>query len=90
MFIPFQNNKEKIRYSAYSYSDDPQTYYSTVRTVVLEELALIVEDFPLKEVDVPYEADHFSEASEKDIKKAKRWLKKNPNYRIIRRSNYNY
>jgi hypothetical protein len=88
--INLLDNMEKIGYSRYSYSDDPQTYYTTVRTLALETLALVVENFPLKEVDVPYEADHFSEASEKDFNTAKRWFKRNKNYKIIRRSNYNY
>ena len=88
--ISLLNNTEKARYSAYCYSDDPQTYYTTVRTLALKTLTRVVEDFPLKKIDVPYEYDHFSEASKEDIKKAKRWFKKNPNYKIIRESNYNY
>jgi hypothetical protein len=88
--IRLLNNKEKIRYSTYSYSDDSQTYYTTVRSLVLETLFYVVENFPLKEIDVPYEEDHFSEASEADIKKVKRWFKDNPDYKIIRRSDYNY
>jgi hypothetical protein len=89
--ISLLDNKEKIEYSEYCYTNIPQPYYSTVRTLALEKLALIIEDFPLERVEVPYDQKfHFSEASEQDIKKAKRWLKKNKNYKIIRRSNYNY
>jgi hypothetical protein len=88
--IGLLDNKEKVRYAGFCYSDDPQTYYTSVRTLALEKLVSIVEDFPLKEVDVPYETDHFSEASEKDFKTAKRWFKKNKNYKIIRKPNYAY
>ena len=88
--ISLLNNTEKTRYSSFSYSDDPQTYYTTVRTLALETLVYVVEDFPLTNIDVPYEYDHFSEASKEDIKKAKRWFKRNPNYKIIRESDYNY
>jgi hypothetical protein len=88
--IKLLDNTEKANFLRYSYSDDPQTYYTTVRTLALETLALMVEDFPMKRLAVPYEDEHFSEASEKDFKIAKRWFKRNRNYKIIRRSNYNY
>jgi hypothetical protein len=89
--ISLLDNTEKIRYSSYSYSDAPQPYYTTVRTLALEILAPIIENFPLERVDVPYDIKlHFSEASEQDIKKAKRWLKKNKNYKIIRQPDYTY
>ena len=89
--INLLNNEEKMEYSRYSYSDVPETYYTTVRTVALEKLARIVDGFPLKRIGVPYKPnDHFSEASEQDFKMAKQWFKRNPNYKIIRESDYNY
>jgi hypothetical protein len=89
--ISLLDNKEKIEYSDYCYSDDPKPYYTTVRTLALEILAPIIENFPLKRVRVPYDIKlHFSEASEQDIKTAKRWLKKNKNYKIIRQPDYAY
>jgi hypothetical protein len=88
--IQLLNNKTKIEYYNYARSNDPNTYYTTVRSYALEELSQLIENFPFGKMEVPYESDHFSEIPEADIKKAKRWFKDNPDYKIIRRSNYNY
>jgi hypothetical protein len=88
--IELLNSKEHIKCIPKCYGDDPSTHYSTVRTFALQQLSHIVENFPF-EVDIPYNWDtHFSDLPEEDFKKAKRWFKDNPNYKIIRKSNYNY
>jgi hypothetical protein len=84
------DNNDKVRYANHCDNDDPEDYYTSVRSLVLETLLKIIENFPLEKVKIPYEEDHFSEAPEKDIKKIKQWFKDNSDYKIIRRSNYNY
>jgi hypothetical protein len=89
-FIYLLDSKDKVKNVPWNDPNDDYVHYSTARSYALQKLSEMVENFPF-EVDIPYNWDtHFSDLPEEDFKKAKRWFKDNPDYKIIRKSNYNY